>query len=123
MEKNDESTKEIFESFFKCKYKSHLTFLRENGITSDYEKLLVESKAQIRQKANQKILSHSSKAEVACNVALTRQLLQQGFRFIINGTVKDDNLSLSFDGLKKLEGQSKIANFHYAPILIRESAF
>lgn len=117
----DESTKEIIESYFKCKYKSHLYFLGEKGITSDYENLLVKAKAQIKQKANNKILSHSSKAEVACNVTLTSQLLQRGFQFIINGTVKDGTLSLSFDGLKKVEGQSKIANFHYVPILISGS--
>lgn len=121
MEINDQSTKEILESYFKCKYKSHLYFLGEKGIKSEYEKLLVESKARIKQIANQKILSHCSTAEVTCNVALTRQLLQQGFRYIINGTVKVDNLSLSFEGLKKVEGQSKIANFHYVPILISES--
>lgn len=83
--------------------------------------MLFEANSQIKRKVIQKILSHSSNAEVACNVAATRQLLLQGFRFIINGTVKKDNLSLSFDGLKKVDGQSKIANFHYVPILISES--
>lgn len=121
MEKYDESSKEILESYFKCRYKTHLYFLGEKGIKSDYEKLLLESRAQIKQKANQIIISRCSKDEVAFNVVLSRQLLQREFRFIINGKVKDENLSLSFEYLKKMDGRSKIANCHYVPILISES--
>ena len=118
---NDELTKETLESYFRCKYKFYLYFLGERGIKSDYEKLLVESRQDFKQKAAQKILSYSVETKVTCNVTLTRQLLQQGNQYIFNGTAKDGSLSLSFDGLKKVEGASKVAKFHYLPILISES--
>lgn len=118
---NDTLTKKTLESYFKCKYKSYLYFLGEKGVKSDYEELLAESRLHFKQKVIQKILVHSSKNEVACNVTLTRQLLQQGARYIFNGEAKDGTLSIFFDGLKKVEGPSKAANISYLPILISES--
>lgn len=118
---NDALTKETLESYFKCKYKLYLYSLGEKGVKSDYEELLAESRIHFKQKAIQKILAHSSESEFACNVTLTRQLLRQGTRYIFNGAAREGTLSLFFDGLKKVEGPSKVANFSYIPILISES--
>jgi predicted RecB family nuclease len=118
---SDALTKETLESYLKCKYKSYLYFLGKKGVKSDYEELLAESRLHFKQKAIQKILAHSSESEVVCNVTLTHQLLQQGARYIFNGAAKDGTLALLFDGLKKMVGPSKVANFNYMPILISES--
>ena len=114
-------TREILENYLKCKYKSHLNFLGVKGIKSDYEKLLSESSPRFKQKATQKTLARCSERDIARDVALNRQLLQQGVPFILNGTAEDEALSLSFDGLKKIESPSKISNFHYVPILFSAS--
>lgn len=119
---NDTLAKKNLESYFKCKYKFYLYFIGEKGVKSDYEELIAESRLHFKQKVIQKILAHSSESEFSCsNVTLTHQLLQQGTRYIFNGVAREGNLSLFFDGLKKVEGPLKAENFIYIPILISES--
>ena len=35
--------------------------------------------------------------------------------------VEDDDVALSFDGLKRVPGRSKLGNFHYVPVLFSSS--
>jgi predicted RecB family nuclease len=39
---------------------------------------------------------------------------------VLNATLEDDLLSLSFDGLKRVDGPSKLGDFHYVPMLFHE---
>lgn len=116
-----EITREILESFLKCKRKSHLKLMELKGINSDFENMLRESRSHFKQEATQKILDRSTKSEVVLNAILNNQMLKKGAQYVINGVAMYDPFSLLFDGLKKVGGRSKIANFHYIPILFIQS--
>ena len=39
---------------------------------------------------------------------------------MLDATLEDDLLSLCFDGLKRVDGPSKLGDFHYVPMLFHE---
>ena len=39
---------------------------------------------------------------------------------MLDATLEDDQLSLGFDGLKRVDGPSKLGDFHYIPMLFVE---
>jgi len=113
--------RKIIESYFKCKYKSYLYSVGEEGIISDYDKQSLESSLTFKEKAVLRICESHCKTDIISKISLTNKLLKHGPLYILGGTGQYCNLSILFDGLKKVEGPSKIANFHYVPILIKES--
>jgi predicted RecB family nuclease len=50
-------------------------------------------------------------------VPLTAPTLKQGAAFVLDATVEDDCFSLRFDGLKRVDGPSKLGDYHYVPVL------
>jgi predicted RecB family nuclease len=113
-------TRQILEAYLSCKKKAHLKLAGQQGIVSDYEALLISTKQEVRKQAIEKILARKPGAEVARDVPLTAATLRAGSTFLLNATLEDDLLSLSFDGLKRIDGPSKLGNFHYVPMLFHE---
>src|SRR5438445_472814 len=58
--------------------------------------------------------------ELSRNIPLTTAALKQGASFLLDATLEDDSLDLHFDGLKKVDGPSKLGEFHYIPMLFHE---
>src|SRR6478735_6173979 len=71
-------------------------------------------------KAPSKILAKHPEAEVARDILLTAAALRAGPSFVLDAALEDDLLSLRFDGLKKVDGPSKLGDFHYLPMLFQE---
>jgi predicted RecB family nuclease len=110
-------TKDVLESYLNCKYKAHLKLLGQEGAKSDYEMLLTTMRADVKLAATKRIFTRLSEAEVLRNVSLTTSTLKQGAAYILDGILEDDLVSMTFDGLKKVDGPSKLGDFHYIPIL------
>lgn len=113
-------TRGVLESYLSCKYKSYLRWRGQQGISSDYEVLLAEAREEVRRKAIDKILAEHGQDQVIRGVPLTHSVLKQGASFILEANLEDDPLSLSFEGLKKVPGTSKLGDFHYIPMLFHE---
>ena len=113
-------TRDVLESYLNCKTKAHLKLAGHQGSMSDYEGLLISNLQEVRQQAIGKILAKHSPGEVATDVPLTAATLRGGSSFILNATLEDDLFSLSFDGLKRMDGPSKLGDFHYVPMLFHE---
>jgi predicted RecB family nuclease len=113
-------TREVIESYLKCKYKSYLRQIGEVGSRSDYESLLFDVRSDIRAKVHEKILGQHGTKDVARAVTLTRSVLRSGAAFILDATLEDDLVSLCFDGLKRIPGPSDLGDFHYIPLLFYE---
>ena len=114
-------TREVLEGYLHCKTKAHLKLAGQQGIVSDYEMLLAANRQEVRQQAIAKILAKHPDAEVARDIPLTTATLRQGPSFILDATMEDDSLSLGFDGLKRVDGPSKLGDFHYVPVLFHET--
>jgi predicted RecB family nuclease len=92
----------------------------QRGIKSDYETLLTESRSKVRLEAISKILTQHQDNQIAKDIPLTTSALKQGLLFILETHLEDDLFSLSFDGLKKVKGQSRLGDFHYVPMLFHD---
>ena len=56
-------TRDVLESYLKCKYKGHLKLRGQVGTKADYELLMTEKKGQVRLAVMEKILAtHPSEA-------------------------------------------------------------
>jgi predicted RecB family nuclease len=112
-----EITRDILESFLKCKHKAHLQLMGKKGINSDFENMQKESWSYFKQEATQKILYMSTKSEILRNATVNNEILNQGAEYVINSLATYDHFSILFDGLKKEATRSKSLNFYYIPIL------
>src|SRR5208283_5262907 len=93
--------REILEAYLYCKKKAHLKLAGQQGVVSDYEALLVENRQEVRHQAIGKILARNPEGEVVRDISLTAATLRAGASFVLNASLEDDLLSLSFDGLKR----------------------
>jgi len=113
-------TSDVLESYMHCKFKGCLKLAGQQGTKCDFEAMLTELRAGVRLKAIDAILVRHSGDQVARNIPLTTAGLKRGPQYILDGTFDDDALTLHFDGLKRMEGESKLGDFHYLPVLFHE---
>ena len=113
-------TRDVVESYLNCRMKAHLKLLGNQGIKSDYEAFLLQTRQEVGQQAISKILSKTPRDDVRSNIPLTAASLQAGSSYVLDSIFEDDPLSLSFNGLKKVDGPSELGDFHYVPMLFYE---
>jgi hypothetical protein len=113
-------SREVIGGYLNCKYKAHLKQAGEQGTQSDYEALLLERRGEVRLQAIDKILASHKEQEVAHHVPLTAASLKRGPLFVLDATLEDDHVCMHFDGLKRVDGASKLGDFHYVPVLFFE---
>jgi predicted RecB family nuclease len=114
-------TSDIIEAYIACKTKAHLKLAGHQGIRSEYEGFLLQTRREVRDQAISAILSKTSPDEVATNIPITVASLRAGSSYVMNTILEDDQLSVSFDGLKKVDGPSGLGDFHYVPMLFHEA--
>jgi predicted RecB family nuclease len=113
-------TRDVVEAYLNCKYKGHLQLAGEQGTRSDYQALLRERRDEVRLRATDEILARHSEDEIARHVPVTGAVLKQGPLFVLDADLEDDHFALHFDGLKRVDGASKLGDFHYVPVLFDE---
>jgi predicted RecB family nuclease len=113
-------TRDVLESYLRCKTKAHLKLTDQQGTPPDYEALLAESRGRVRLAAVDRILAQHPADDVVRNIPLTAPALKEAPSIVLDATLDDDNLSLHFDGLKKVDGASALGGFHYVPMLFHE---
>jgi len=101
-------TREILEGYLKCRTKAHLKLRGEHGTKSDYEVLAVETCAELRIRAAEKLASKYKPEHVMRGVTIAETVLRSGAEVILGSTVEFDDLSLCCDALKKAKGQSRL---------------
>jgi predicted RecB family nuclease len=113
-------TSEVLESYIHCKFKGSLKLAEQQGTKCDFEAMLKKLRAEVILKAIATIISRYPGDQVARNFPLTTAGLKRGPQYILDGTLEDETLALHFDGLKRMEGESKLGDFHYLPVLFHE---
>lgn len=106
-------TRDIIESYVNCKYKGHLKLIGQRGIQSDYGTMLAASRDAVRRLALDKISARHAGEEAGRDFALTLPALKRGAAFLLNATLEDDRIALTFDGLKRVPGPSKLGDSRY----------
>jgi len=113
-------TREVLEGYLNCKYKGHLKLKGEQGTKSDYEAMMSEWRIEHKRRACDKLALHYREGEILREVEVSVAVLRKGVPLILDPFVRDDTLSLRWDGLKRIEGPSRLGSFHYIPILFNE---
>jgi predicted RecB family nuclease len=113
-------TRDVLESYLLCKTKTHLKLAGQQGNASDCERLLVASRREVRQTAIRNILERHPESVVETGIPLTAIALRAGPLLVLDTTLEDDLLMLGFDGLKQVDGASKVGDFHYVPMLFHD---
>jgi predicted RecB family nuclease len=113
-------SREVLESYLHCKTKAHLKLAGQRGSVSDYEALLAENRREVRRRAIITILAKHADGEVARGISLTASALRVGPPFVLDATLEDDPWALDYDGLRRVDGPSKLGDFHYVPMLFHE---
>jgi hypothetical protein len=113
-------TRDILQSYLLCRVKGHLKLMAERGSPCDYETLMTELKATVSQRADEKLAVPLDESDVVRDIKITTSVLRQGKPLILHALVEAEGVRVEIDGLKRVEGPSKLGDFHYAPILFFE---
>jgi predicted RecB family nuclease len=113
-------TNDILESYIHCKLKGSLKLVEQEATKCDFAAMLAELRAEVRQKAIDTIIARYEVDRVARAIPLATAGLKRGSQYILEGTLEDEVLALQFDGLKRIEGESRLGDFHYLPVLFHE---
>jgi predicted RecB family nuclease len=110
-------TRDVLEAYLHCKYKAHLKLDGEQGTPSEYGVFLTERREEARLQAIDRILARHGQDEVVRNVSLTAAALKAGPPFILDVLLENGPFSVYVDALQRVDGSSKLGDFHYAPVL------
>jgi predicted RecB family nuclease len=110
-------TRKVLEAYLHCRYKGHLTQTDEPASPSDFEILTTGQLVDVRSQAFDRIAARQPGIELVREVSLTKALLKEGPVTVLDALLQDDVYSLRFDGLMRVDGPSKLGDFHYIPML------
>jgi predicted RecB family nuclease len=110
-------TRAVLEGYLECTYKGRLRLAGEPGEESDYQKMTTEQEVQVRALAFTDQLARHPGGEVCRGARLTVANLGRGAPLVLDATIEDEEVSLQFDGLMRVEGASRLGAFHFAPVL------
>jgi predicted RecB family nuclease len=114
-------TSDVLESYLKCRYKGYLKTMGEKGLSHDYEILMKESRERIRQAAMAKLLARHNGDKLLIRLPLTADLLKRGLPLLLDIGLEDEDLSVRFDALLRVDGDSRLGGFHYKPVIFHEA--
>ena len=98
-------------------YLAHLLLAGQTGVISDYEAVLAESGQAVRLTVLERLRSREGSESVLTGAVLDSATLGNGTAFLIDAKLHFEGVSVRFDGLKRVNGQSQIGDFHYVPVL------
>jgi hypothetical protein len=107
----------VIEAMQYCRLKAYFLLRGEEGIQSNYQKLLIEQRANLQPKAIEKIRHEYNETEVATDLNLSVANLRKGIPFILTAHLEDDSHSVLFDGLRRVDGPSTLGHFRYEPVM------
>jgi predicted RecB family nuclease len=110
-------TREIIESYLNCEYKGHLKLTGECGTISDFEAMTTSARHVSWEAAIAKLLARYGDSDSCRGVPVTTATLKRGTPLLADAELQDESLSLRFDGLKRVDGASKLGDHHYVPVL------
>src|SRR6516165_2570152 len=110
-------TDDVIEALQYCRLKAYFLLRGEQGVRSDYEKLLIEQRANLKREVIEKIRREYREREVATELNLSVAHLRQVASFIVGARLEDDRYAVVFDGLRKTDGPSILGHFRYEPVM------
>jgi predicted RecB family nuclease len=110
-------TLDVLRGYLNCHYLAHLLLAGQTGVISDYEAVLAESRQAVRLTVLERLRSREGSESVLTGAALDSATLGNGTAFLIDAEFDSEGVSVRFEGLKRVNGQSQLSDFHYVPVL------
>src|SRR5262249_56949422 len=76
---------------------------------------------RLRSAASTRLLERHRGQEIRKGLPLTAALLRRGLPLLLDAALEDEEVSVRFDALSRVEGASQLGGFHYAPVLFHEA--
>jgi predicted RecB family nuclease len=115
-------TRAVLDGYLECAYKGRLRLAGELGNPSDHRRMTSELEVHARSLAYTRLVASCPQGEASRGARLTLADLGLGQRLVLDVIFEDEELSLQFDGLMRVEGVSRLGSFHYAPVLCQPGA-
>jgi predicted RecB family nuclease len=97
--------------------KGRLRLAGERGTPSEYETILAEEGRRARAERLAQLVDNLGAANVGRDLTVALAVLKRGIPLLVDAGLEDDGLSLHFDGLKRVDGPSRLGSHHYLPVL------
>lgn len=110
-------TNEILECYLNCKTKGHLKLAGEEGTKSEYEAMTTAANQASRAAALAKLVVRFGEATSCQGLTVTAATLKQGAPLLVDAVIEDDCATIRLDALKRTDGDSKLGDHHYLPVL------
>jgi len=116
-------TREVLDSYLRCKTKGFLTLAGRRGSESGYQRWRTESAERQRLHATANLLLRYRGYHVSENVILIASRLRAGVDdLILHGKLENGLVSMSVDAIVKAERSVTLGQHHYIPILFHDGA-
>jgi predicted RecB family nuclease len=116
-------TREVLDSYLRCKTKGFLTLTGRDGIKSDYDRWRIETEERQRVGATANLLLRYRGYQVADGVNLHASRLRAGVDdLILHGRFENALISMNIDALVKAEPLETPGQGHYIPVLFHDGA-
>ena len=116
-------TREVLDSYLRCKTKGFLTLAGRDGIKSDYERWRNEAEERQRLAATANLLARFRGYQVADGVNLRASRLRAGIDdLILHGRFENALISMNIDALVKAGALETLDQGHYIPVLFHNGA-
>ena len=116
-------TREVLDSYLRCKTKGFLTLTGRDGIKSDYERWRIEAEERQRRGATANLLLRYRGHQVADGVNLRASRLRAGVDdLILHGRFENALISMNIDALVKAEALATLGHAYYIPVLFHDGA-
>jgi len=114
-------TNDLFASYLQCKYKAFLKGRGESGNKTEYEELYLELRNKHKKQVIEKIKNHFQRDEILQKPSISLRDLKEGKQVILNPIIENPQRRVHYDAFEKIEGKSKLGDFHYIPLLMSEN--
>jgi len=113
---------ELVDAFIACPVKPFLILKNVEKIRNEYQQLEFNICKEYKNLARKRIESLEDKTYTCHGKLLTVEDLQEGYSFIFDIRLANDNFNSSYYGLKKEIGESALGGFHYVPLFFLRSS-
>jgi predicted RecB family nuclease len=110
-------TNEVLEGYLNCKTKGLLKLAGEGGTRSDYESITTATSRASRESALANLVSRFGEIDACRGRRVTAATLKKGSPLLTDVTLEDDGMLIRFDALKRDNGDSKLGDHHYLPVI------
>ena len=110
-------SRQVIDGNLDCHCKGWLRLVGENGVWSDYARMTSEEEGNAASRSLTHLLSCYLEGKHCHGAPLCATDLRQGLSVLVDAIIENEQATVLFDGLVRVDGPSQLGDFHYQPII------